>query len=125
MRRALAALGLAMAAGAACAQPGPQDDAAGIAARSGCNLCHELHPRNPENSLLPIGPAWTDIARRYRGRPDATARLTAVVLQGSGTGPGDRHWAGRSSGVVMPSNTLEISAGDAERVVRWILSLPR
>ena len=97
-----------------------------LAYESGCTLCHSPLPRaSAENELLPIGPAWQQIARRYQGREDAVPRLVATVLQGSGTGGGDRHWAHQSSGEAMLPNSVEISAEDAERVVRWILSRPR
>ncbi len=112
----------------ACAQPPAENDAeiARLTAASGCDLCHSLEPRaSAANEVLPIGPAWKDLARKYRGQKDAVDRLTMIVLRGSGTAPGDRHWSGKAAGAAMLPNAVEISKPDAERVVRWILSLQR
>ena len=58
------------------------------------------------------GPAYADVAARYRGDPKAIARLTAVVKQGAhGAGP----WP-------MPPHP-EVSAADARTMVHYILSL--
>jgi len=95
-----------------------------LSAESGCNLCHSLeHRKYGSNELLPIGPAWEDIARKYRGQKDAVDRLVRIVVQG--TGSQDRHWSGKASGVTMPPNAVEISKPDAEKLVRWILSLDK
>ncbi len=58
------------------------------------------------------GPAYADVAARYRGDPKAVAALTAALKQGAhGAGP----WP-------MPPHS-EVSAGDARTMVRYILSL--
>ncbi|HUL48606.1 MAG TPA: c-type cytochrome [Gemmatimonadales bacterium] len=126
MARCLAlVMGMAFTASAFAQSPGGADgEIRKLTAASGCDLCHTLEPRkSPANEVLPIGPSWKDIARKYRGQKDAVDRLTNIVLQGSGSGPRDRHWSREASGVAMPPNTVEISRADAERVVRWILSL--
>lgn len=120
-------LGALIATGA-CAQSSTEKDSEirKLTAASGCDLCHAVEPRvSAANEVLPIGPAWKDIARKYRGQKDAVGRLTAIVLQGSGTGPGDRHWSTKAAGVAMLPNAVEISKPDAERVVRWILSMQK
>jgi cytochrome c len=95
-----------------------------LSAESGCNLCHSPeHRKYGSNELLPIGPAWEDVARKYRGQKGAVDRLVRIVLQGSGSQ--DRHWSGRASGVTMLPNAVEISKPDAEKLVRWILSLDK
>jgi cytochrome c len=70
-----------------------------------CNVCHaERETRT--------GPAYVDVAARYRGDPKAAAMLTATVRQGAhGAGP----WH-------MPPHP-EVSAADARAMVRYILSL--
>jgi cytochrome c551/c552 len=73
----------------------------------------------------PIGPTWTDIARRYRGRADAVDVLTAAILAGSGGDEAKRHYAGRTSGVEMPPNLVEVSETDARRLAAWILTFDR
>jgi cytochrome c len=102
----------------------PQDRAMRqLASASGCALCHSEEPRKAgTDEVLPIGPSWKDIARRYRGQLNADDRLTNVVISGSGAGPKDRHWAYKASGVTMPQNPVEISREDARNLVRWILA---
>jgi len=95
-----------------------------LAADHGCHLCHSRQPPKPGSAeMLPIGPAWKDIAKKYKGQRDAAERLTAIVLHGSGLGPGDRHWQRKASGVAMLPNAVEINEADARKLVRWILSL--
>jgi cytochrome c len=95
-----------------------------LAEASGCSLCHAVeHRKYGTDELLPIGPAWEDVAKKYKGQKDAVDRLVRIVLQGSGSQ--DRHWSGKVSGVTMPPNAVEISKPDAEKLVRWILSLDK
>ena len=105
----------------------PEDEAmTRLAASSGCTLCHEMHAsRTVGEQVLPTGPAWIDIARKYKGRPDAEDLLTRVILMGSGSDLGARHWVGRTSPVEMPPNPVEINETDARRLAAWILSLAR
>lgn len=102
----------------------PQDQAMRkLASASSCTFCHSEEPRKAgTDELLPIGPSWKEIARGYRGQPNAEDRLTNVVISGSGPGPKDRHWANRASGVTMSPNRVEISQEDARNLVRWILT---
>ena len=95
-----------------------------LSAESGCDLCHSLeHRPQTGNELLPIGPAWKDVGKKYRGQKDAADRLVQIVIQGSGSQ--DRHWSGKASGATMPPNAVEISEADAGKLVRWILSLDK
>ena len=96
-----------------------------LAKDSGCYICHSVEPRNPAREVLTEGPAFRDIARRYKGQADAADRLTATILQGSGAKPSDKHWKGKVSGDVMPANAIEISEPDARKLAYWILSLRR
>ena len=102
----------------------PQDQAMRkLASGSSCTLCHKEEPRKAgADELLPIGPSWKEIARRYRSQPNAEDRLTNIVVSGSGPGPKDRHWANKASGVNMLPNAVEISPEDARNLVRWILA---
>ncbi|HUL42280.1 MAG TPA: cytochrome C552 [Burkholderiales bacterium] len=97
-----------------------------LAEESGCNLCHSLQHRNYGwSEVLPIGPSWEDVARKYKGQKGTVDRLVAIVRQGSGTDSSAQHWKGKASGVAMPPNAVEISKPDAEKLVRWILSLDK
>lgn len=97
-----------------------------LAKASGCYLCHRIAPGKPGGQeTLPLGPAWKDVARKYKSRANATERLTRIVLEGSGSYPGDRHWKGKAKEVQMPPNAVAISEADAKNLVRWILTLDK
>lgn len=93
-----------------------------LAVGSGCMTCHHIDPgaKGPDG-LAPIGPAWRDVAARYRGVPDAQDQLTHTVMTGSN--PYSSHWKGKASGLAMPPNEVAISAADARLLVGWILRL--
>ncbi|HUL94124.1 MAG TPA: cytochrome C552 [Burkholderiales bacterium] len=110
---------LALASAAAVADPF-DDEMNRLATDSGCMLCHSARPaRARDDAVLPPAPAWSEIAKKYRGRPDAEDKLVAIVIRG--VRPEDRHWAGKTSAVVMPTNRVEIGEEDARRLIRWIL----
>lgn len=94
-----------------------------LASTSGCITCHSLEPggKGPDG-LAPIGPAWKDVAAKYKGAKDAQAQLTRTVLMGSN--PYESHWKGKVSGLAMPPNKVAISEADAKKLVSWILALP-
>jgi cytochrome c len=95
-----------------------------LAVASGCVACHSVEAGKPgPGGGPPIGPAWQDVARKYAGNADAQRKLVSTVLQGSS--PYMSHWKGKISGYAMPPNELEISEKDANRLVAWILALPR
>ena len=103
------------------AQASPLDaEMTRLARERGCSLCHwEPEPRSSVDSVLPPAPSWREIARRYRGQPGAEDRLVAIVMRGAG--PGNRHWAGKTSAVEMPPNRVEITEDEARRLIRAIL----
>ena len=115
------ALVLALAGAVAPATADPLDDEMNrLATDSGCTLCHSARPEKArDDAVPPPAPAWSEMAKRYRGRPDAEDKLVAIVIRG--VRPEDRHWAGKTSAVVMPPNRVEISEEDARRLIRWIL----
>lgn len=93
-----------------------------IAGQAGCLVCHAVEAGGTGPAgLKPVGPAWADVAQRYRGDPAAPARLVGEVM--SGTSLYDRHWKDKASGVAMPPNAVAISEADAKRLVAWILGL--
>lgn len=120
MKKTLLILSAALLAAPAWAN----DDAAALklATNAGCMTCHHLEPgaKGP-NGLPPIGPAWRDVAAKYKSVKGAQQQLTATVLAGSS--PYESHWQGKVSGLSMPPNKVAISEADAARVVSWILSL--
>lgn len=90
----LAGPGLALAQGT---------DAATLAKQKNCMACHA-----PTKKL--IGPAFVDIANKYRGDDAARAVLVKHVRQGS---------VGVWGSIPMPSNP--VSEAEAQRLVGWIL----
>ena len=72
-----------------------------------CDICHARdHVRT--------GPAYVDVAAKYRGNAQAQARLEAAVRSGAhGSGP----WP-------MPPHP-EVSKADARTMIRYILSLKK
>lgn len=93
-----------------------------LATTSGCMTCHSIEAGKPgPEGLKPIGPAWQDVAKQYKGKPGASEFLTRVVLEGSN--PYSSHWKGKVSGLSMPPNAVAITEGNARQLVNWILAL--
>lgn len=120
-RSALAATLLASLALPALAD-GKGDAMLKLATNAGCMTCHHIEPgaKGPDG-LAPIGPAWKDVAAKYKGQKDAVAKLTHTVITGSN--PYDSHWKGKVSGLAMPPNAVAIKEADAKKLVNWILTL--
>ena len=99
----VAAAGLALAGGASAA-----DLKAGeaLAKSSGCLACHTLDKKT-------VGPAYKDIAAKYRGGKGAEADLIKKVKAGGKGVWGD---------IPMPPNA-HIKDGDIKAMVQWILSI--
>jgi cytochrome c551/c552 len=75
-----------------------------LATRKGCLACHGVDKRI-------VGPAFKDVANRYRGQDDAAAKLLEKVRHG-----GSGVWGP----VPMPANP-DLEEADARRLIRWIL----
>jgi cytochrome c len=93
-----------------------------MALNAGCLTCHQIEPggKGPDG-LPPIGPAWRDVAAKYRGQKGAADALTLTVMKGSN--PYESHWKGKVSGLAMPPNAVAIKEADAKKLVGWILAL--
>jgi cytochrome c len=93
-----------------------------LARQSGCLTCHSIAAPEPAaGEPKPIGPAWQDVARKYKNQQGAAAKLTGTVMQGSN--PYGSHWKGKVTGLAMPPNAVAIKRDQAQKLVRWILSL--
>ncbi len=77
-----------------------------LAKSSNCLACHTV-----DNKI--IGPAFKDIAAKYKGDDGAIATLTDKVKNGGSGAWGD---------MPMPPNAA-VSDADIETLVNWILSL--
>jgi len=76
--------------------------------KDGCAACHEV-----DRKL--IGPAFKDVAEKYKGDKDATARLIEKVKKG-----GTHVWGEAA----MPPNVMA-SDSDVKELVDWILNLKK
>ncbi len=93
----LAAAGLALAGAAQANEK--------LAQASGCNACHTLEKKV-------IGPAYKDVAAKYRSDKGAEAKLADHVKKGS---------TGVWGPVPMPPNAT-VPDADVRALVKWILS---
>jgi cytochrome c len=87
------------------------DEAAarGLARQSNCFKCHSVEKKKE-------GPAWRDVATKYRGNPDAEAKLINHVTSGEKVKFEDGHV--EEHAIVKSTDPKEI-----RNLVDWILSL--
>lgn len=78
-----------------------------LATKSGCFACHAI-----EKKL--VGPAWRDVATKYRHDAGAEAVLVARVSKG-----GKGAWGATP----MPANSPRVSDADIKALVKFVLSL--
>ena len=83
-------------------------DPAQLATKSGCMACHFADKKL-------VGPAFKEIAVKYKGRADAVPYLTQRVRKG---GPGN--W-----GVIpmVPNDVSKLSDADLKTLLNWILGM--
>ena len=96
-------IGLAIVA-AAIALPVQADEA--LAKKHNCLACHQVDKKI-------IGPAYREIAKKYKGQKDAQAQLEQKVKKGG---------VGVWGQIPMPPNAA-VPDGDIKKLVAWILSL--
>lgn len=101
---ALAGVGLLVAGNANAAMS--QADGLALAQKNACLTCHSIDHKI-------VGPAWKDVAAKYRGDKGAEARLIAKVKNGG---------AGNWGSVPMPPNS-QVSDADIKSLVKFVLSL--
>ena len=90
-------------------QAGAVDAAAAqaLAQKSGCLACHSVDKKV-------LGPAYKDVAAKYKGQKDAEAKLVDKVKKG-----GSGVWGP----IPMPANSPQVKDDDIKTMVQWILSL--
>lgn len=76
-----------------------------LASKSGCFSCHDIHKKI-------VGPAWLDVANRFRDEKGMADVLTQKILNGS---------KGVWGRIAMPANN--VSREEAKHLAHWILSL--
>lgn len=77
-----------------------------LAQKNNCLSCHGIDKKI-------IGPAYQDVAKKYRGDKDAMAKLVKKVKEG-GTGV----WGQ----IPMPPNAPKVSDADVATLVEWVLA---
>ena len=101
----VAAAGVLTLAGQASAADAKAAEA--LAQKNGCLACHSV-----ANKV--VGPAYKDVAAKYRGDKGAEAKLIAKVKAG-----GSGVWGP----VPMPPNSPNVKDEDINTIVQWVLSL--
>ena len=95
----VAMLALSLAAGPALAD-------LKLATDSGCMACHTVDKKL-------VGPAYKDIAAKYKGDTNAEANLIKKVKEGS---------SGVWGQIPMPPNSPRVSDENIATLVKWILA---
>jgi cytochrome c len=99
MKRAL----FALVASVAVTAPAFADQA--LATAKNCMACHAVDKKL-------VGPAFKDVAAKYKGDKSAADKLAAKVMKGG---------AGTWGPVPMPANP-QVNDAEAHKLVAWVLS---
>jgi len=83
-------------------------DMPSLAKKYGCTNCHKIDKKV-------MGPAWQDVANKYKGDAGAAAKLSNVILKG-----GKGTWGP----IPMPA-TKNISEPEADELATFILGLAK
>ena len=94
----------ALAAVAAFALPAQASEE--LAKKHNCLACHQVAAKS-------VGPAYKDIAKKYKGQADAAAKLADKVKKGG---------SGTWGNIPMPPNAA-VPDADVKTLVGWVLSL--
>ena len=92
-----------------CAGTAMADEA--LAKKSGCLECHSVDQKG-------IGPAFHDIAAKYKNKARARSALIETVKKG-----GKGNWTNVTGGVLMPPFSPRLSDAEIQRLIDWVLSL--
>jgi cytochrome c len=103
MKRNATALLAALCAGTLIAAPAVRADEA-MAKKYNCLACHTVDKKV-------VGPAYKDVAKKYKGQADAEAKLIEKVKKG-----GSGVWGP----IPMPPNAA-VPDADVKALVEWIL----
>jgi cytochrome c len=76
--------------------------------KSGCISCHRIDQKL-------VGPAFKDVAAKYKSRPDAAAYLFGKVRSGSEDVWGDMP--------MPPKSSEQLSDADLNSIIDWLLKL--
>jgi cytochrome c len=76
-----------------------------LAKKSNCLACHMVDKKL-------VGPAYQDVAKKYKGQADAEGKLVAKVKAGG---------VGVWGNIPMPANTA-VKEDDIKTLVKWVLA---
>ena len=82
-----------------------------LAKKSGCTACHAIDRKV-------VGPAWADIAKRYKSDAGAKDMLIGKIKAG-----GKGNWTEVTRGVPMPPYSPRVSDANIEELTNFILGL--
>jgi cytochrome c len=88
-----------------------KDEGLALAQQSGCLACHSIEKKV-------VGPAWQDVAARYKGNAAARVDLIAKVKSG-----GKGNWTEVTGGVPMPPYSPRVTDENIAALVDFLLSL--
>ena len=86
-----------------------KDEALELAKKSGCLACHSIEKKV-------VGPAWQDVANKYKGDASMKDKLVAKVKSG-----GKGVWGE----VPMPPYSPRVPDADIEKMAEFVLSLAK
>jgi len=84
-----------------------------LAKKSGCLACHSVEKKI-------VGPAWKDVAARYKGKAGAKADLIAKIKKG-----GKGNWTEVTKGVPMPPYSPRVTDENIAKMVDFVLGLAK
>jgi cytochrome c len=82
-----------------------------LAKKSGCLACHSIEKKI-------VGPAWKDVATKYKGQADVKTKLVTKIKKG-----GKGNWTKVTGGAPMPPYSPRVPDANIEKLVDFILSL--
>ncbi len=82
-----------------------------LAKKSGCLACHSVEKKV-------VGPAWKDVAAKYKGDAGAKDALIGKVKAG-----GKGNWTDVTGGVPMPPYSPRVADADIATLVDFVLGL--
>jgi len=127
MNKAKIILGIALAAGAAYASSAMAEEGLELAKKSGCLACHSVEKKV-------VGPAWQDVANKYKGAKEITATLAdGTVAKGTPKDVlnqkihkgGKGNWTAVTGGVPMPPYSPRVGDADIGKLVDFVLGLAK
>ncbi len=97
---------VAMSLGLAVSASALANDGEALFKKSGCNVCHALNKKS-------VGPAFTEVAKKYAGDAGAQTKLEAKVRSGG---------SGSFGGMPMPPTGKNVSDESIKALVAFALS---